>query len=186
MTLIKVQISESELHLLRQKAAASHQSTQEVLRQAIRLYLASDSINPDDPIFHVFPLASSGRKGHRTSERHDDELYGPSQQFSCTGNCTLAFAAGAKHIAPWTRGDFSSQIAGPGTTANGIRCDYCLLLRPKSTELLHHGELVGNAPVFDDASALQSEDVDYVDLDLATGSLQAHEFAAMSSCPPHP
>jgi hypothetical protein len=50
---------------------------EEVVRQALHAYLQNDTVDPDDPIFHIFPLGASGKKGHRAARDHDDELYGP-------------------------------------------------------------------------------------------------------------
>lgn len=77
MTLVQAQIPESEYRLLRQRAEASGQPMKEVVRRALHAYLSDESVNPKDPIFHLFPLGASGRRGHRTSELHDAELYGP-------------------------------------------------------------------------------------------------------------
>lgn len=79
MTLVQAQIPESEYRLLRQRAAVSGQPMKEVVRLALHAYLTDDRVDPKDPIFKMFPLGSSGRKGHRTAERHDDELYGPAR-----------------------------------------------------------------------------------------------------------
>jgi Ribbon-helix-helix protein, copG family len=79
MTLVQAQIPESEYRLLRQRATASGQPMKEVIRLALHAYLTEERVDPNDPIFHIFPLGTSGRKGHRTSERHDDELYGPAR-----------------------------------------------------------------------------------------------------------
>ena len=49
---------------------------QEVLREALRLYLLPDTVDPQDPIFHVFPLGKSLRGKHNLSEDHDKVLYG--------------------------------------------------------------------------------------------------------------
>jgi ribbon-helix-helix CopG family protein len=76
MTLIQAQIPESEYRLLRQRAVATGQPMKEVIRQALHVYLADDTVNPKDPIFHIFPLGASGRKGHRIPELHDEALYG--------------------------------------------------------------------------------------------------------------
>jgi len=49
----------------------------EVVRQALHAYLNDDKVDPDDPIFRIFPLGASGKKGHRSARDHDDDLYGP-------------------------------------------------------------------------------------------------------------
>jgi len=77
MTLVQAQIPESEYRLLRQRAAASGKPMKEVVRQALHAYLNDDKVDPDDPIFRIFPLGASGKKGHRSARDHDDDLYGP-------------------------------------------------------------------------------------------------------------
>jgi len=79
MTLVQAQIPESEYRLLRQRAAASGQPMKEVVRQALHAYLIDETVDPKDPIFKIFPLGASGRKGHNTAARHDEELYGPAR-----------------------------------------------------------------------------------------------------------
>lgn len=79
MTLVQAQIPEAEYRLLRQKAAASGKPMKEIVRQALHAYLQDDTVDPTDPIFHLFPLGSSGKKGHHGARDHDDELYGPTR-----------------------------------------------------------------------------------------------------------
>jgi plasmid stability protein len=77
MTLVQAQIPESEYRLLRQRAAASGKPMKEVVRQALHAYLSDEKVDSRDPIFRIFPLAASGKKGHHTARDHDNELYGP-------------------------------------------------------------------------------------------------------------
>jgi hypothetical protein len=77
MTLVRVQIPESEYRLLRQKAAASGKPLAEIVRQALHAYLQKETVDRHDSFLHLFPLGESGRKGHRAAQDHDDELYGP-------------------------------------------------------------------------------------------------------------
>ena len=76
MTLVQAQVPDAEYRLLRQRAAARGQPMKEMVRQAIHAYLQDERVDPDDPIFHSFPLGASGRKGHDTARRHDALLYG--------------------------------------------------------------------------------------------------------------
>lgn len=76
MTLVQAQIPEGEYRLLRQRAASTGQPMKEIVRQALHAYLAEEKVNPRDPIFSLFPLGSSGRKGHSAARDHDDVLYG--------------------------------------------------------------------------------------------------------------
>lgn len=77
MTLVQAQIPEGEYRLLRQRAEATGEPMKEIVRQALHLYLTDEKVNPQDPIFRLFPLGSSGRKGHSTARDHDEVLYGP-------------------------------------------------------------------------------------------------------------
>jgi len=79
MTLVQAQIPEAEYRLLRQRAEATGQPMKEVVRKALHAYLEDERVDPKDPIFGIFPLGKSGRKGHSTARRHDEELYGPSR-----------------------------------------------------------------------------------------------------------
>ena len=74
MTLVRAQIPEGEYKLLRQRADASGMPIGEVIRLAIHKYLADEDVDAKDQIFALFPLGASGRRNHRTSERHDEEL----------------------------------------------------------------------------------------------------------------
>jgi hypothetical protein len=76
MTLVQAQIPESEYRLLRQRAAASGEPMKEILRRALHAYLMDEKVDPDDPIFRIFPLGASGKKGHHVARDHDDALYG--------------------------------------------------------------------------------------------------------------
>jgi hypothetical protein len=80
MTLVQAQIPEAEYRLLRQRAVARGEPMKEVIRQAIHAYLRDEKVDPNDPIFHSFPLGSSGKKAHDTARRHDDLLYGPERR----------------------------------------------------------------------------------------------------------
>ena len=78
MTLVQAQIPEIEYRLLRQRAAATGQPMMELIRRALHAYLSDEKVDPEDPIFSVFPLGASGRKGHASARDHDEMLYGPS------------------------------------------------------------------------------------------------------------
>lgn len=77
MTLVQAQIPEAEYRLLRQRAEAAGEPMKEIVRLAIHAYLKEEPVDPNDPIFHLFPLGKSGRKGHTAARDHDELLYGP-------------------------------------------------------------------------------------------------------------
>lgn len=75
MTVVQTRLPELEYELLRKRARAEHRPIQDVVREAIRAHVLTDSVDSNEPIFRE--LASRGsRRGHdRTSERVDELLY---------------------------------------------------------------------------------------------------------------
>lgn len=80
MTLVQAQIPEGEYRLLRPMAADSGEPMKEIVRQAIHAFLEDERVSPDDPIFQIFPLGASGKKGHDTARKHDERLYRRSER----------------------------------------------------------------------------------------------------------
>ena len=76
MTLVQAQIPDGEYRLLRQRALARGEPMKEVVRRAIHAYLEDEKVNPEDPLFRVFPLGSSGKRAHTVGRDHDEYLYG--------------------------------------------------------------------------------------------------------------
>ncbi len=79
MKLVQTAVGEEEYQLLKQRATAEGKSMKEVAREALRAYLMPDRVNPQDPVFHAFPLIR--KKGRTTwgSRDHDKLLYGRSR-----------------------------------------------------------------------------------------------------------
>ncbi len=75
MKLVQTAIAEEEYRLLRERATKEGKSMKEVARDALRAHLLPDRVNPDDPIFHMFPLIKG--RGRRTTDSidHDEILY---------------------------------------------------------------------------------------------------------------
>lgn len=75
MKLVQTAIPDDEYRLLRERASKEGKSMKEVAREALRAHLLPDRVNPDDPIFHAFPLIKG--RGRRTSASvdHDRILY---------------------------------------------------------------------------------------------------------------
>ena len=75
MPLVQAVVPESEYDLLRQRARKEGKPMKAVIREALRAHLVPDTVDPDDPIFHLFPLQT--RRGRRrwTSRDHDELLY---------------------------------------------------------------------------------------------------------------
>ncbi|MGC2289153.1 MAG: ribbon-helix-helix protein, CopG family [Thermoplasmata archaeon] len=68
-------VPESEYDLLRQRARKEGKPLKAVIREALRAHLVPDTVNPDDPIFHMFPLQKSKGRKHWDSRDHDEILY---------------------------------------------------------------------------------------------------------------
>jgi ribbon-helix-helix CopG family protein len=79
MKLIQTRVPEAEYELLRRRARAEGTTMKDWIRDAIRLKLLPDEVDPTDPMFTAFPLVR--RKGPivDVAERHDELLYGPSR-----------------------------------------------------------------------------------------------------------
>ncbi|OGS50950.1 MAG: hypothetical protein A3K65_03815 [Euryarchaeota archaeon RBG_16_68_12] len=77
MRLIQARVPDAEYELLKSRARKVGKPMQEIVREALRAHLLPDRVDPNDPIFQAFPVFRSrgGRKA-RTSERHDEVLYG--------------------------------------------------------------------------------------------------------------
>jgi plasmid stability protein len=76
MKLVQTAIADEEYQLLRQRAAAEGKSMKAVAREALHAHLLPDHVNPEDPVFHAFPLLRKKGKGRCGSRDHDSILYG--------------------------------------------------------------------------------------------------------------
>jgi hypothetical protein len=76
MPLVQTVLPETEYDLLRRRARAEGKPLKVVIREALRAHLIPDTVDPDDPIFHLFPLSSKKGPKHWASRDHDDILYG--------------------------------------------------------------------------------------------------------------
>lgn len=75
MTVVQTRLPELEYDLLRKRARAEHRPIQDVVREAIRAHVLTDSVNRNDPIFRELAPRGSRRGRDRTSERVDEVLY---------------------------------------------------------------------------------------------------------------
>jgi len=76
MPLVQAQVPESEYDLLKRRARAEGKPMKAVVREALRAHLMPDTVNPNDPIFHVFPLQKKRGRIHWASQEHNELLYG--------------------------------------------------------------------------------------------------------------
>ncbi|MDE1838051.1 MAG: ribbon-helix-helix protein, CopG family [Euryarchaeota archaeon] len=76
MRLVQARIPEADFQLLHRCAKDEGKSMQEIVREALHARLAPDAVDPNDPLFDLFPLTERRGKPHRLSEDHDDYLYG--------------------------------------------------------------------------------------------------------------
>jgi len=75
MKLVQTAVGEEEYQLLRHRAAAEGKTMKEVAREALRAHLLPDRVNPQDPVFHSFPLIRASGKTTWGSRDHDKLLY---------------------------------------------------------------------------------------------------------------
>jgi hypothetical protein len=75
MPLVQTQVPQSEYDLLRRRSRAEGKPLKTVIREALRAHLLPDTVNPADPIFHIFPVQKAKGRGHWTSRDHDELLY---------------------------------------------------------------------------------------------------------------
>ena len=75
MPLVQTQVPQAEYELLKRRAQAEGKTLKVVIREALRAHLLPDTVNPSDPIFHLFPLRRAQGKPHWASRDHDELLY---------------------------------------------------------------------------------------------------------------
>lgn len=75
MKVVQTRLSDTEHTLLVAYAKAHGTTIKEAVRTAIRNLILPDTVDPEDPVFRVFPLAERGRLDD-ASERADAYLYG--------------------------------------------------------------------------------------------------------------
>ena len=81
MKVAQTELNESEYRLLQHYAQSHGISLKEALREATRLLVLSDKVDPEDPIFKMKPAPATGLKG-QTARDHDKILYGDDQRSS--------------------------------------------------------------------------------------------------------
>lgn len=75
MPLVQTQVPDSEYDLLKRRARAEGKPLKAVIREALRAHLIPDTVDPADPVFHMFPLRTGKGRRHWDSRDHDDVLY---------------------------------------------------------------------------------------------------------------
>ncbi len=76
MKLVQAKIPEAEYLLLKKRAVEEHKTLQEIIREALRSHLLSDTVDMKDPLFKAFPMAPKTGKKEKTSIDHDKVVYG--------------------------------------------------------------------------------------------------------------
>ena len=76
MRVVQTELTETEHALLVAYVKARGTTIEEAVREAIRNLTARDEVDPDDPIFKMFPLTRAKGKLKNLSEEHDRYLYG--------------------------------------------------------------------------------------------------------------
>ena len=76
MRVVQTELSETEHALLEAYAKARRTTIKEAVRGAIRRLTLPDRVDPEDPIFHAFPLTRQKARITDGSEELDRHLYG--------------------------------------------------------------------------------------------------------------
>ncbi len=76
MRVVQTEITDTEHALLETYVKAHNTTIKEAVREAIRTLTIRDQIDPDDPVFRIFPLVRGKGKLRKLSEDHDRHLYG--------------------------------------------------------------------------------------------------------------
>jgi len=75
MPLVQTQVPQGEYDLLKQRARAEGKTLKLVIREALRAHLMPDKVDPNDPVFRMFPLQRKRGRLHWDSRDHDEILY---------------------------------------------------------------------------------------------------------------
>ena len=86
MRVVQTELTETEHALLEAYVRARGTTIKEAVREAIRKLTVRDQVDPDDPIFKMFPLTRAKGNVKNLSEEHDRHLYG-----TCTGTADDQF-----------------------------------------------------------------------------------------------
>ncbi len=76
MKVAQTELNDAEYRLLAHYAERHGLTLKEALREAARLLVLSDKVDPSDPFFTHQPVAPATGKIERTSVEHDRLLYG--------------------------------------------------------------------------------------------------------------
>ena len=76
MRIVQTELTETEHALLEAYVRARRTTIKEAVREAVRTLTVRDQVDPDDPIFKMFPLTRAKGKLKNLSEEHDQYLYG--------------------------------------------------------------------------------------------------------------
>jgi len=75
MTVVQTRLPEMEYELLRKRARSERRPIQDVVREAIRAHILTDTIDPAEPIFRELAHQKGPRGRDRTAEHVDEVLY---------------------------------------------------------------------------------------------------------------
>lgn len=76
MKVVQTQISDTEYAVLAEYARSHKTTIKDAVRAAIRKLTLRDQVDPESPIFKMFPLTRKKGQHDDASERHDAYLYG--------------------------------------------------------------------------------------------------------------
>src|SRR2546422_3595177 len=112
MRIVQTVLTEREHALLEAYVRARGTTIKQAVREAIRKFIVRDEIDPADPVFKMFPLATAKGKLKNLSEEHDRHLYGDGRWSSSNG---IISAGGV--TTSWTSTPRGASRTRPGPRA---------------------------------------------------------------------
>ena len=76
MKVVQTKLTDAEYELLKAYARSRKLTLSEALRQIVRERVLEGGVDPEDPLFTEGPSVKARGVPERTSERHDELLYG--------------------------------------------------------------------------------------------------------------
>ena len=76
MKVVKTWVSDTEYAVLAEYARSRKTTIKDAVREAIRKLTLKEEVDPESPIFKLFPLTKKKGRHDDASERHDFYLYG--------------------------------------------------------------------------------------------------------------
>ena len=79
MKVVQSRLSRTEYAVLAGYARSRKTTIEDAMKEAIRKFTLKEDVDPERPIFKIFPLTRKKSRHEDASERHDVYLYGENE-----------------------------------------------------------------------------------------------------------